>query len=63
MIKVVRNDEGNTIARADVHDGMVNLSVGVGAYQITELTNEQARELACNLMILAAQIEGKRNER
>lgn len=57
MIKVVRNDEGNTIARADVHDGMVNLSVGVGAYQITELTNEQARELALNLMVLAAQTE------
>lgn len=57
MIKVVRNDEGNTIARADVHDGMVNLSVGVGAYQVTELTPEQARELALNLMVLAAQTE------
>jgi hypothetical protein len=60
MIKVVRTHEGDTIARADVHDGKVNLSVGVGAYQITELTNEQARELACNLMILAAQCEEKK---
>ena len=57
MIKVVRTHSGNTIARADAHDGMVNLSVGVGAYQVTELTPEQARELALNLMVLAAQTE------
>lgn len=56
MIKIVRNHEGESIARADAHDGMVNLSVGVGAYQVTTLTTEQARELALNLMVLAAQI-------
>ena len=56
MIKIVRNHEGDSIARADAHDGMVNLSVGVGAYQVTTLTTEQARELALNLMVLAAQI-------
>ena len=60
MIKIVRNHEGDSIARADVHDGMVNLSVGVGAYQVTELTTEQARELALNLMVLAAQIAEER---
>jgi hypothetical protein len=57
MIKIVRNQEGDSIARADIHDGAVSLSVGVGAYQLTDLTPEQARELALNLMVLAAQIK------
>lgn len=56
MINNVRDAEGRSIARADVNDGKVQLSVGVGAYQITEFTPEQARELALNLMVLAARV-------
>lgn len=56
MIKIVRNDNGISIARADIKGEKINLSLGVGAYQFTELTTEQARELALNLMVLASKI-------
>lgn len=53
MIRVVRNQEGDSIARADAHEGLVNLSVGIGAYQVTGFAPEQARQLAQVLIELA----------
>jgi hypothetical protein len=53
MIEVVRNQEGDSIARADVNESMVHLSLGIGAYQVTEFTPEQARQLAQVLIELA----------
>lgn len=57
MIKVISDDEGNIIARTDTNKGKVNLSVGIGAYQITEFTPEQARSLALDLMMWADYLE------
>ena len=59
MITVVRDEDSKSIARLDVNNNLICLSVGVGAYQFTELTTEQARELALNLMVLASKIADK----
>lgn len=56
MIKVVRDSKGNIIAKTDTNKGKINLCVGIGAYQITELTTEEARNLAMDLMMWASHL-------
>jgi hypothetical protein len=62
MIKIVRNDEGNIIAKTDTNKGKINLCVGVGAYQITELTTEEARNLAMDLMMWASHLAEEKQQ-
>ena len=62
MIKVIHDERENIIARTDVNKGMVNLSVGIGAYQLTEFSPEKARELALDLIMWADYIEKEKQK-